>query len=233
MRLLMSETNWNMAILAKTMRDAGFFVTGARDAAEVLEYARSGQQNAILLDTDLPDMTISEAVIALRHSQPKLPICVFSRRVDPEQRARLMRLGADDVADWPDVPRETVAQLRAYIRRAHGLPNPLVEREGVRVNLSWQNVDVGGDRLHLTRLEYELIEMLALRGGSLVTREQIMSQLYAWEDEPDPKIIDVYICRIRAKLETMGAPDDLIQTSFGQGYRLGLPATADARTVAA
>ena len=68
---------------------------GPRDAAEVLEYARSGQQNAILLDTDLPDMTISEAVIALRHSQPKLPICVFSRRVDPEQRARLMRLGAN------------------------------------------------------------------------------------------------------------------------------------------
>jgi DNA-binding response OmpR family regulator len=74
--------------------------------------------------------------------------------------------------------------------------------------------------IRLTRLEYELIETMALRRGALITRDEIMLQLDAWQDEPDAKIIDVYICRIRAKLAAAGATEDLISTSFSQGYRL-------------
>ena len=230
MRILLTDTTWNMAILAKCLRDAAFFVSEAGDSAEIMEFVRSGQQDAILIDPDLPDGDAMSLIRQIRALDRHIPICLFARDVAEGDLTRALALGADDVIRWPDHDTtEITARLRAYIRRAAGFCSPRVTIGGLTIELDRQEVFYGDMPLRLTRLEYELIETMALRNGKLITRDQIMLQLYAWKDEPDAKIIDVYICRLRAKIAAAGAVEDVIVTSFAQGYRLStLPVEAKA-----
>ncbi|GAA6187921.1 response regulator transcription factor [Litorivita sp. NS0012-18] len=226
MRILISDTNWTTAALARDLRAAGFFVTEANDGEELIEFALNGMQDAILFDLDLPDMKGADVLRSLRAILPHTPICTTGAKVDGTLRVKLMDAGADDVFARDTDGALIAAHLRAFVRRTNGFATPLLRNGSLEIDLSAQSVSIQGTPLHLTRLEYELIEMLSLRSGILVTREMIMSQLYAWEDEPDPKIIDVYICRIRSKMAALGAADDLIHTSFALGYRIDLPAPA-------
>ena len=113
-----------------------------------------------------------------------------------------------------------MARLRAYVRRARGFARPQIGLGVLTLDLDLRQVRAGGTLVPLTRLEYEIVESLALRRGAVMTREEIMLQLYAWEDEPDAKILDVYLCRIRSKLAAAGAGGSLIATSYSHGYRL-------------
>ncbi|WP_407492035.1 response regulator transcription factor [Pseudooceanicola sp. MF1-13] len=232
MRILLTDTTWAMAILAKKLRDAGFFVTEAGDVAELLEFARNGQQDAVVIDPDLPSGTLPDLLRQLRAAHAQMPLCIHTRDMDKADRLRAMTCGADDIFDNAMTMEEIEARLRAYVRRASGFGSPVVKVGDLSVDLDRQSVHLNDMPIHLTRLEYELIETMCLRNGKLITREEIMLQLYAWQDEPDAKIIDVYICRIRAKLAAAGATDDVIMTSFAQGYRLNtrpaevLPAAA-------
>lgn len=220
MRLLVTDTTWNIAGLAHALGKQGFYITEAASGGEVLEYASSAEQNAVLIDPDLPDMRAADLVARLRADFPRLVIVVASRRVDDEMRTMFMLRGADEIIEWPSKPVEVAARLRAYIRRASGFAQPLLRCGELTADIDRREVRWRDMPIHLTRLEYELIEMLVLRAGGMVSREQVMLQLYAWQDEPDPKIIDVYICRIRAKLAAIGAPEDVIVTAFGQGIRM-------------
>ncbi|MGR3320382.1 MAG: winged helix-turn-helix domain-containing protein [Pseudooceanicola sp.] len=121
---------------------------------------------------------------------------------------------------WPYDGDEIASRLRAYIRRSHGFASQAPSFGGLTVDLDRRVVSFGARSIHLTRLEYELVEMLTLADGRLVSRDAIMTRLYGWEDEPEAKIIDVYICRIRAKLATLDAPRGLIATRVGHGYRI-------------
>lgn len=221
MRILLTDTTWNMAILARELRDAGFFVTEASDCSEVTEFIRSGQQDAVIIDPDLPDGNAFDLLRSIRSLKPHLPVCLFDREVTDEARRKAMSLGADDFIEWPTHGvGDIMARLRAYIRRADGFSSSRIRVGDLRLDLDRQEVHVFDMPVRLTRLEYELIETMALRAGALVTRDEIMLQLYAWQNEPDSKIIDVYICRIRAKLVAAGALEEMIVTSFAQGYRL-------------
>lgn len=221
MRILLTDTTWNMAILAKHLRDAAFFVSEAGDAAEIMEFVRTGQQDAILIDPDLPDGDALDLIRRIRALDRNVPICLFTRKVSQADLARALAQGADDVIRWPDHnTAEIMSRLRAYIRRASGFSTARVTVGDLTIELDRQEVWYGDMPLRLTRLEYELIETMALRNGRLITRDEIMLQLYAWQDEPDAKIIDVYICRLRAKMAAAGAVEDVIVTSFAQGYRL-------------
>ncbi len=220
MRLLVTDTTWNIAGLAHAMREQGFYVSDAANAAETLEYASSAEQNAILIDPDLPDMSASELVSRLRAEYPRLVICVVSRKVDEDMRRDFLFRGADDVMEWPAKPAIMAARLRAFVRRAAGFALPVLQTGPLALDIDARTLHHHDMPVHLTRLEYEMMEMLILRRGAMVTRDQIMTQLYAWTDEPDPKILDVYICRIRAKLAAIGAQEDLIVTNFGQGIRI-------------
>lgn len=220
MRLLVTDTTWNIAGLAHAMREQGFYISDAANAAETLEYASSAEQNAILVDPDLPDMPAAELVSRLRADFPRLVVVVVSRKVDDEMRREFLFRGADDVMEWPMKPAVMAARLRAYVRRAAGFSHPVLQTGPLALDVDVRSLHHRDMPVHLTRLEYEMIEMLILRRGAMVTRDQIMTQLYAWTDEPDPKILDVYICRIRAKLAAIGAQEDLIVTNFGQGIRI-------------
>ena len=221
MRILLTDTTWNMAILAKELRDAGVFVSEAADGGEVMEYVRSGQQDAILIDPDLPDGCAIDLVRRIRSLNGRVTVCLVQRNQGETDLTRAIGAGADDIILWPETEiAEITARLRAYVRRAAGFATTQIRIADLTIDLESQTLSLLDLPVHLTRLEYELIETLALRHGSLVSREAIMCQLYAWQDEPDPKIIDVYICRLRAKIAAAGAEGDIIVTSFAQGYRL-------------
>jgi len=233
MRILVTDTTWAMQGLTLKLREAGFLVTKAADAGEAVEFARTGVHDAVAIDPDLPDMTAAALVRALRAQDARLPICLFARKWSETDRAACWRAGADHVAEYPVHGAAVAARLRAYARRARGLSAGAQVLGPLRLDLDTQSLRHGGTALHLTRKEYELMELLWLRRGDVVTREEIMTRLYAWQDEPDPKIIDVYICRIRARLAAIGAAPGLIATSISHGYRLdpwAAPAPAEAST---
>lgn len=232
MRILITDTTWNMAILAKDLRKAGFFVSEAGDMAELMEFLRNGQQDAVIIDPDLPSGNAAEALRQVRLLKPQMPVCIHACGIDDKARLRFLSQGADDIFDGNVGRDEVMARLRAYVRRASGYASPDLRVGELCINLDTQQVRLGDMPVRLTRLEYELIEAMALRGGSLITRDEIMIQLYAWNDEPDAKIIDVYVCRIRAKLAAAGATEDIIVTSFAQGYRLNLQPREDLPTAA-
>lgn len=220
MRILLTDTTWNMAILAKKLRDQGFFVSEAGDVPELMEYIQSGQQDAVIIDPDLPSGEVFALIRQLRAMNSRLPICLNTRDADDKFRMRALSAGADDIFNTDLPMEELAARLRAYVRRSSGFATAKLDVGDLRIDLEAQKVCLRDMPVHLTRLEYELIETMALRNGALISRDQIMLQLYAWKDEPDAKIIDVYICRIRAKLAAAGAREEVITTSFAQGYRL-------------
>lgn len=226
MRILMTDTSWTMATLAKLMRDEGFLVSEAADAEDVLTHVAQCQYDAVLIDPDLPDMDSSALIRRLRAAAQQLPILLFSREVSDRDRLRAFAAGADEVTGWPFNGPEIAARLRAFARRARGFATAAPEFCGLSVDFDRRRVCYRGRSIHLTRLEYELVETLALANGRLVEREALMTRLYGWDNEPDWKILDVYICRIRAKLATLDAPAELISTSFGRGYRICLLADA-------
>ncbi len=111
------------------------------------------------------------------------------------------------------------------MRRANGHPDTIIRTRGLEINLDTRTVTVDGQPLYATRREYAILELLSLRKGSTLTKEMIMSHLYGGMDEPEIKIIDVFICKLRKKLSAGGC-ENLIETVWGRGYLLREPVPA-------
>ncbi|MGI3170369.1 response regulator transcription factor [Pseudooceanicola sp. C21-150M6] len=221
MRILITDSTWNMAIIGRNLRDAGFYVTEAADGDDILEFLKTSQQDAVVLDVDLPHMTACELLRQIRRVDPHIPVCIGAKNWSEADSLKALIAGADDTFTFDHDEADALpARLRAYVRRVAGFASSEVTVGDLQIDIDRQVVRFGDLPIRLTRLEYELVETLVLRGGALITRDDIMVQLYAFQDEPDAKIIDVYICRIRAKLMAAGASHNFISTAFAQGYRL-------------
>src|SRR6266566_6816332 len=118
---------------------------------------------------------------------------------------------------------ELVARIHAIVRRSKGHAQSVIQTGDLVVNLDTKTVEVNGARVHLTGKEYQMLELLALRKGATLTKEMFLNHLYGGTDEPEVKIIDVFICKIRKKLETASQGEHFIETVWGRGYRLGEP----------
>lgn len=220
MRILVTETTWTTMTFAKVLEDQGFMVTRASDGADALQYAGIGLNDAIVIDADLSDMCSRNMIAAIRGVRPDLPIfLVASGRTAPDT-AEMLALGADDVFAVPFDFCVIAQRIRAVVRRAAGLASPQIEFGALLLNLASRQLLCLGRPIHLTRYEYEIIEMLSLRLHQFVRREDIMTQLYAFDDEPSDKIIDVYLSRIRAKLRAAGLSRDAIVATRNRGHML-------------
>jgi two-component system, cell cycle response regulator CtrA len=145
---------------------------------------------------------------------------VIGRADARDEAARLLGLGADDVVTELTSPAEIVARLKAIVRRRAGRATPRIAIAGMVLDIDTQTVEVGGQDMHLTRLEYQLLEFLALSANTVLSREDILTQLYMFEDEPHSRIVEAYICRIRRKMADLGADASLLETAWGRGYML-------------
>ncbi len=191
---------------------------------EGIDLAKLYDYDLILLDLNLPDMNGHEVLRQLRLAKVDTPILILSGADDTENKIKGFGFGADDYLTKPFHREELVARIHAIIRRSKGHAQSVIKTGKVNVNLDAKTVDVAGKTVHLTGKEYQMLELLSLRKGTTLTKEMFLNHLYGGMDEPELKIIDVFICKLRKKLAEATGGDNYIETVWGRGYVLRDPA---------
>ena len=204
-------THANLNVYATDLGEEGI------DLAKLYDY------DLILLDINLPDMNGHEVLRQLRLSKIETPILILSGDDDTESKIKGFGFGADDYLTKPFHREELVARIHAIIRRSKGHAQSVIKTGQIAVNLDAKTVDVDGSAVHLTGKEYQMLELLSLRKGTTLTKEMFLNHLYGGMDEPELKIIDVFICKLRKKLSEATAGDNYIETVWGRGYVLRDP----------
>ena len=183
-----------------------------------IDLAKLYDYDLILLDLNLPDMSGHEVLRQLRLARIETPILILSGSDDTDSKIRGFGFGADDYMTKPFHREELIARIHAIIRRSKGHSQSIIRTGQVNVNLDAKSVDVGGKSVHLTGKEYQILELLSLRKGTTLTKEMFLNHLYGGMDEPELKIIDVFICKLRKKLAEATGGDNYIETVWGRGY---------------
>ncbi len=204
-------THANLNVYATDLGEEGI------DLAKLYDY------DLILLDLNLPDMNGHEVLRQLRNARVETPILILSGADDTESKIKGFGFGADDYLTKPFHREELVARIHAIIRRSKGHSQSVIHTGRVEVNLDAKTVAVEGKPVHLTGKEYQMLELLSLRKGTTLTKEMFLNHLYGGMDEPELKIIDVFICKLRKKLSNATGGDNYIETVWGRGYVLRDP----------
>lgn len=200
MRVLLVEDEMTFARSLELMLKSKSFKVHTTDLGEEgVDLGRLYDYDIILLDLNLPDMSGFDVVRKLRASKIATPVLILSGLAGVEEKVHGLRLGADDFLPKPFTKDELVARIYSLVRRSKGHAGSLIEIGDLTVNLSSKTAHIAGTLLHLTTKEYEMVELLALRMESVQTKEAFLNHLYD-DEEPDAKIIDVFICKLRRKL---------------------------------
>lgn len=225
MRILFAEDEATSARqLLPTLKKAGLSVDLARSGRNAIEMLRNYDYGIAVVDLSLPDMDGYNVINSLRLLNVSTPIIILSSLDQPEAKIRAFSIGADDYLTKPINPAELVARIRAILRRSSGFAHPVTQVGDLKMDLNSHTVTVNDQPVHLTGKEFSILELLILRKGVAQTKETFLNHLYGGRDEPDIKIIDVFICKLRKKLQAAGA-DNLISTVWGRGYILHDPKT--------
>jgi two-component system cell cycle response regulator CtrA len=220
MRVLLVEDDLTVARgVALALKAHGAIVDQADTGEEAIDLARHYDYDILVLDLMLPDVEGSEVVRRLRAARVETPILVMSGVNRPQARVKCLGLGADDFITKPFDTQEMSARMQAIVRRSKGFAQPSLRIGPLVLNLDSREVLVNGVPVHLTGKEYSILELLVLRKGMVLTKEAFLNHLYGGMDEPEMKIIDVFICKLRRKLADAGA-DNLIGTVWGRGYMM-------------
>ena len=190
---------------------------------EGIDLAKLYDYDLILLDINLPDMNGHEVLRQLRLSRIETPILILSGEDGTESKLKGFGFGADDYMTKPFHREELVARIHAIIRRSKGHAQSIIKTGSIAVNLDAKTVEADGSPVHLTGKEYQMLELLSLRKGTTLTKEMFLNHLYGGMDEPELKIIDVFICKLRKKLSEATGGDNHIETVWGRGYVLRDP----------
>ena len=190
---------------------------------EGIDLAKLYDYDLILLDLGLPDMPGHEVLRQVRLARIETPILILSGADDTESKIKGFGFGADDYLTKPFHREELVARIHAIIRRSKGHSQSVIRTGRINVNLDAKTVDVDNKTVHLTGKEYQMLELLSLRKGTTLTKEMFLNHLYGGMDEPELKIIDVFICKLRKKLSEATGGDSYIETVWGRGYVLRDP----------
>ena len=230
MRILLVENDRAVKQgLVAVLKAASMVVDAVDTGEEALEYCRLCDFDMVLLAAGLPDMEGCDVVRRLRAARLATPVLMLSDSAAPQAKIKGFAAGADDVIAKPFDNQELVARIQAVVRRAKGFSQPNLTVGELTLNLGSREATVAGTPVHLTGKEYAILELLVLRKGMVLTKEAFLNHLYGGMDEPEVKIIDVFICKLRKKLAQAGA-DSLIGTVWGRGYMLRDPAAASAAT---
>jgi two-component system, cell cycle response regulator CtrA len=224
MRVLLIEDDSAMAQSIELMLKSDSFNVYTTDLGEEgIDLGKIYDYDIILLDLNLPDMSGFEVLKSLRVSKVKAPILILSGLAGTEDKVRGFGFGADDYMTKPFHKDELVARIHAIVRRSRGHAQSVIQTGDLIVDLDTKKVEVNGMRVHLTGKEYQMLELLSLRKGTTLTKEMFLNHLYGGMDEPESKIVDVFICKLRKKLASASGGNEFIETVWARGYVLSEP----------
>jgi two-component system, cell cycle response regulator CtrA len=234
MRVLLVEDDRAMARSVERMLDDAAVEHETASTGELaLEYVRTYEFDVVMLDLTLPDMNGHDILRRMRQLRINTPVLILSGDAETDSKIIGFGAGADDYVTKPFDSSELLARLHALVRRSQGHGQSLIVTGPVAVDLAGRSVTVSGKRVSLTGKEYAILEMLSLRKGMTLTKEMFLTHLYGGRDEPELKIIDVFVCKLRKKLHIAGAPPSgCIETVWGRGYALRDPELSDYPAVA-
>lgn len=229
MRVLLVEDDPSTAkAIELSLASEGIICDTAELGEEGLEIGKIYDYDIIILDLMLPDIDGYEVLRRFRAAKITTPILILSGLSGPDQKIKGLGYGADDYLTKPFNKGELIARIQAVVRRSKGHSESIIRTGKLLVNLDTRSVEVDGKSLHLTSKEYGILELLSLRKGSTLTKEMFLNHLYGGIDEPELKIIDVFVCKLRKKLQEASDGDNYIETVWGRGYVLKDPEAADA-----
>src|SRR3954463_123202 len=225
MRVLLVEDDAATAAGIELMLKKAGFVCDKTDLGEDgLEIGKLYDYDIIILDLMLPDIDGYEVLRRLRAARVHTPILILSGLGELDHKLKGLGFGADDFLTKPCDRRELLARIQAIVRRSKGHAASEIRTGKLSVNLDRHAVMASDKTVHLTAKEYAILELLSLRKGMTLTKEMFLNHLYGGIDEPDLKIIDVFICKLRKKLSTATRGENYIETVWGRGYVLRDPA---------
>lgn len=220
MNILIVEDDPIMAdAIGMTLSQKGYFWLVATNIEAALDEVKYNQIDGILLDLNLPDGDGNRLarLVRARHKS-HIPILIVSGKNTVEDRVTALGAGADGFLAKPFDKNELLANLDAIMRRTHGHSSMLIEAGNLTIDMTKNIASVKDKMLALTRKEYQILHLLILRKGTVLSKNTFLNHLYGGVDEPEAKIIDVFICKLRRKLEKAGLQGAAIETIWGQGY---------------
>ena len=224
MRVLLVEDDPTTQQSIKMMLQSVGMVVDATDLGEDgLEIGKLYDYDIMVLDLMLPDMDGMEVLRRLRSAKVPTPVLILSGLTESDKKIKGLGTGADDYLTKPFNKDELIARIQAIVRRSQGHSESVIQTGKLFVNLDAQTIEIDGQHVHLTGKEYGILELLSLRKGTTLTKEMFLNHLYGGMDEPELKIIDVFICKLRKKLSTATGGDNYIETVWGRGYVLRDP----------
>jgi two-component system cell cycle response regulator CtrA len=221
MRVLLIEDDASTArSIELALAAEGIICDTAEVGSDGIEIGKIYDYDIILLDLMLPDIDGYEVLLRLRSAKVKTPILILSGLTSVDQKIKGLGFGADDYLTKPFNRGELIARIQAIVRRSKGHSESVVRFDKVAINLDTRTVEVDSQQVHLTNKEYAILELLAMRKGTVLTKEMFLNHLYSSMDEPEIKIIDVFVCKLRKKLAKSSGGMNYIETVWGRGYML-------------
>ena len=224
MNILIVEDDATTArTLSLLLQQEGFQTYTADLGEEGVDLGKVYDYDLIILDLNLPDMSGMEVLRQLRVGKINTPVMILSGSAEIDTKVKTFAGGADEYMTKPFHKDELIARVHAVVRRSKGHAQSVIRTGDITVNLDAKTVEVNGMRVHLTGKEYQMLELLSLRKGTTLTKEMFLNHLYGGMDEPEIKIIDVFICKLRKKLASAANGLHPIETVWGRGYVLRDP----------
>lgn len=233
-------------LLEYTLKQAGYKVSIARDGKDAYDMISSQNFDLVLLDIMLPKMDGMEVCRRIRQERIQVPIIMLTAKSEEYDKIIGLELGADDYITKPFSPREVIARIKAVSRRTNSPSNrPIIEKNDalenqplssedqslkgivnygdIQIDLDHFEVLVRGEKVELTPKEYELLVYFTQRKGRIISRDQLLNQIWNFDYAGETRIVDVHISHLREKIEEDTKSPKYIKTVRGFGYKFEVP----------
>lgn len=221
MRLLVVEDEKSIAkCIELTCAPDGLICHLAENGSEALEMLKFYDYDAVILDLMLPDIDGFEILSRIRSIRNSTPVIILSGLTSTDDKVKCLTMGADDYLTKPFSKIELLARVYAIVRRSSGHFSSIIKIGPMEVDIRQKCVKIYNTEMPLTSKEYSVLELLALKKGSVLPKEAFLNHIYGGLDEPELKIVDVFICKLRKKIADLTGGLNFIETVWGRGYTL-------------